>query len=170
MQAQLGMLDDARASLERLAQASFADVKHDGSWLITMCVLAEVCFMIGDQERAAIIYPMLVPHRRLHAVAGSGWEYTGSAAHFLGLLATTLYDWAAADAHFTEALSAHESVDSPLFAARTQYCHARMLLARGRNQDEDRSNALLEGASRTADRLDLADLNQRITRLQEGNP
>jgi tetratricopeptide (TPR) repeat protein len=167
MQAQLGMLEEARASLDRLSASGFTDVKHDGSWLITTCVLAEVCFLTGDRDRAAILYPMLLPHEALHAVAGSGWEYAGSAAHFLGLLACTLGDWSSAEAHFAAALTAHESADSPVFVAKTQFALARMLAMRGCQGDLARAVSLLDGASTTAADLELVDVSQKIISLRQ---
>ena len=114
----------------------------------TLCHLAYLAARAGDTKNAARIYDALTP------LAGSFANTTVAkpvTEHFLGMLAATLGDVAAAEAHFSVAVAAHESVHAPLFVAETQVEWARLLADHGR--DTERAAALGATAVETATRL-----------------
>jgi len=129
--AESGREQEARSQYELVAANEFAGVKLDGSWLVTITVMAELCARLGDLSRATVLYGLLAPYRDLHVVAGGGWEYSGSVQYYLGLLATTSGESAAAEAHLGQAIAEHERVAAPVFAAYARIELARVLIARG---------------------------------------
>jgi len=70
--------------------------------------LAEACYALGDNPHAQMLYDQLSPYANRNVVSVSS-DYTGgSVAYYLGLLATTLARWDAAERHFTDALGMNE--------------------------------------------------------------
>ena len=132
-----GREQEARCQYEIVATNDFAGVKLDGSWLVTITVMAEVCARLNDLSRAPVLYGLLAPYADLHVVSGGGWEYSGSVQYYLGLLAATSGESAAAEAHLGQAIAEHERVGAPVFAAYARIELARVLIARGsENQQE----------------------------------
>ena len=84
----------------------------------------------------------------------------GSIDWALGRLATTLERYEQAEGHFAAAAEIDERFGAPLFLARTRAGWARALIARGRPEDLERAQHMLEQAEETAGRLGAA----RITR------
>ncbi len=86
-------------------------------------------------------------------LAAGGPVVFGSIAWALGTLATTLQRYEQAEGHFVVAAEIEERVGAPLFLARTHAGWARALIARGRPEDLDRAQSMLEQAADTAGRL-----------------
>jgi hypothetical protein len=93
-----------------------------------LCNLAFLAAKLDDVEHAAVFYEALTP-------MANGFANTTVAkplgAHFLGLLATTLGDTAAAARHFEAAEAAHVRACTPLLEAETLLEHARLLAVNG---------------------------------------
>ncbi len=77
----------------------------------------------------------------------------GSIAWALGTLATTLGRYEQAEDHFAAAAEIEERFGAPLFLARTHVGWARALIARGRPEDLERAQHMLEQAEEVAERL-----------------
>ena len=77
----------------------------------------------------------------------------GSIDRALGRLATTLERYEQAEGHFAAAAEIEERFGAPLFLARTRAGWAGALIARGRPEDLDRAQHMLEQAEETAGRL-----------------
>jgi hypothetical protein len=105
---------------------------------------------LHDTRRAALLYELLEAFRDRLAVHDLLRVYTGSIAHFLGMLAGTLLDWPRALDHLEHALEIHRRIGARPFVVRTQYESARVLIARGGRHDATRARALLREAADTA--------------------
>src|SRR5262249_35595850 len=94
-----GQREAGRAEFEALAADDFAAVPHGLLWFSAIAGLGEVCAALGDAYRAARRYALLLPFRHRFVLVGNAVCW-GSAERFLGLLAETLGDHAAAREHF----------------------------------------------------------------------
>jgi uncharacterized protein HemY len=72
-----------------------------------------------------------------------GGGVSGNVAFYLGLLATTVGDWAEAEARFAAAEATHERIEAPNWLARTRLEWGRMLLARSEPGDREGAENLL---------------------------
>jgi tetratricopeptide (TPR) repeat protein len=98
--AQSGDLDGARAVLERI---DIEALPRDMLWMASMAILAQACALVGDAGRARALYDILLPHRARNVMVGMA-NCMGSTERYLGLLATTLGDFPAAEVHFDTAI------------------------------------------------------------------
>jgi class 3 adenylate cyclase/DNA-binding CsgD family transcriptional regulator len=160
---ELGYKREARAAFEHLAQHDFADLPHDSLWVGCMTYLAEVCAFLGDVDRAATLYQLLLPYAGRAIVIGGGVVCYGAASRYLGLLATTMLRWRAAAQHFEDALAMNARMGARLWLAHTQHEYAQMLLARNQPGDHEQAEALLDQALVTARELGMHTLEERIT-------
>ncbi len=140
---QAGREDEARSCLRRLAAASF-ELPRDPLWLGFLSVAAEIACCLDDDESARLLYDLLRPYPAVLAVLAG--VSTGCAAHYLGLLATTTGDFAAAEGHFAQAAGMHEKLQAPALMSRTWTEWAAMLRRRQHPGDAERSSALLAHA------------------------
>jgi DNA-binding NarL/FixJ family response regulator len=154
--ADVGRTDDARRELERLAVHNFADLLRGPRWLHILALLANTCSLLGDRQRAALLYPLLEPLAGGAVFATDGLIWQGATDHYLGLLAATLGRWEAAARHFDATLTLYAHNDAPVCAARAQQAYAEMLIARGAPGDEERAHSLLAQALATGHRLGLS--------------
>jgi hypothetical protein len=164
---ELGRWDEARAGFEALAPA-LPDLPLDPNWILTVTRSATVCAQLGDTSAAVTLYGLLLPYSG--QMAGQGIVWTGSVAHYLGVLATVLGDLAAADAHFAEAGASHQRMGAPTWLARTRLEWARMLLARRQPGDAQRARELLGHVLATARELGLANVEWQADELLTGKP
>ena len=81
----------------------------------------------------------------------------------LGQLAALLDRWEAAEQHFSAALTVNRRVGARPALAHTKYRYARALLARGRGDDRDRAEGLLEEGRQEAVSLGMSHLLEEIT-------
>jgi hypothetical protein len=93
--------------------------------------------------------------------ANDGLVY-GSIAWALGTLATTLERYEEAEHHFAAAAEIETRLDAPLLLARTHVGQAHALIVRGRPEDLDRTQPMLEKAEDTAGRLGARGITQEI--------
>jgi tetratricopeptide (TPR) repeat protein len=157
----LGFEQAARKAFEDLAAAGFT-FPVDGKWSVTASYLAEVCARLGDVRRAGTLYDLLLPYRDVTIVAPVATVCCGSAARYLGMLASVVDDWATAEEHFEVALAMDERLAAWPWLAHTQHEFATALLARGERGDEARADSLLAAAAETAHRLGMISLQQKI--------
>ena len=160
----LGFHDAARKYFEDLAVGGFA-FPFDAKRSLTLSYLAEVCTRLGDVERAEQLYDLMLPYRDLAVIAPASTVCCGSVARYLGMLAATLGDWAAAEEHFATAVAMDERLHAWPWLAHTKHEFALMLRARGRRRDQDRAADLLAAASASAERIGMPALQQRIRSL-----
>ncbi len=129
----------------------FQSVPWDWMWLLSIFLWADACCALGLGDRAQELYELLTPFANMLAVSGT--LVAGSIDWALGALATTLERYEQAEAHFAAAAEIEERFGAPLFVARTRTGWARALIARGRPEDLERAQQMLEQAEETAVRL-----------------
>jgi hypothetical protein len=70
LNAMLDRPDDVREQVEILAADDFADLPTDANWGIAVALLIFGCAVVGDQQRAARLYEMLLPYGEYFVIAG----------------------------------------------------------------------------------------------------
>ncbi|WP_028066811.1 ATP-binding protein [Solirubrobacter soli] len=161
--------DEARALLAGAAVADFADVPWNILWLPTTCLYAEVAALTGARREAELLCALLSPYPDL--VVFNSSSILGTVSRFLGALAATLDDHAAADAHYARALVLDERLASPTLAARTRTGWAAALRRDGDGDGDGdqfaRSAALLDQAMATASEHGMGGLRWRFDALRQ---
>jgi class 3 adenylate cyclase/tetratricopeptide (TPR) repeat protein len=163
----LGFQTEARRQFETLAETDFA-LPIDAKRPITLSYIAEACAELGDAQRAEKLYELLWSHRDTAILAPPTTVCVGAAAHYLGLLAGTMGEWEKAEAHFEAAQLMNERMKAWPRLANTRLGYARMLLARGRNEDRLRAAELRSMAVAAAERMGMKSLLQRNAQLDPG--
>ncbi len=146
--AESGREDEARALV--LAE-DFQSVPWDWMWVGTMYSWAYVCARLQIAERAGELHKLLAPFADRLAVSGA--LVMGSIPSALGALAGTLERYEQAEGYFAAAAEMNERFGAPLFLARSRVGWARVLIARGRPEDRERAQDMLEQAEDTAEHL-----------------
>jgi AAA ATPase domain len=165
--AELGDGDGARRGLRSLTE-QLPQQPRDGTWLGAVALTALLAAHLSEPEAAGSLYPLLLPYAG-HVVAFTAPHPVvclGSAALYLGLLATVTSRWTEAADHFEAAIGAHDRLGARPLLARTRYHYARMLLARGQATDRSRALQLLDRALATADILGMVAVAEGIRALQ----
>jgi tetratricopeptide (TPR) repeat protein len=135
--------DGARRILHELAVDDFRDLPRDEHWLVTMASLGNVCTLLGDAPRAALLLELLsaygdliVVHDLLRTLNSTVWAT-------LGHLATALERYEDAEEHYRKAIRREAALGlaPALLISRSGY--ATMLLRRNRPGDRRRAEALI---------------------------
>ena len=163
---ELGREADARSEFEELAANGFLDVPKASMWPIAIGNLAEVCAVVGDASRAALLYDLLLPHAGRSLARGTAWSALYSADHYLGLLAATMSKRAAAAHHFEAALAFHTRMGARPLLARARVDYANTLLRLGSSADRGRAKDLLERAVAVARTLGMRSLLEKAQALE----
>jgi len=158
----LGLEREARAEFEQLATHGFADLPQDARWIASITYLSEVCAFLGDSARAATLYQLLLPYVGHNIVLGHAVVCYGAATRYLGLLASTMSRWEAAEQHFNEALAMNTRMGAKPYLARTYHEYAEMLLARGQPGDHAKALDLLDEALAIAREVGMQALVERV--------
>lgn len=164
--AALGMRDDARRELARLRAEGLEPLTRS-LWLGSLTYLTDAAAAIDDVETATLLYPLLEPHRGTNVQIGHLVACFGSADRYLGMLATVLGEWEAAEAHFEDALALNTRLGARTWVAHTAFEYARMLLARRAGDDRARAAALLGQAVGLATEIGLVSITTRVEALGE---
>jgi tetratricopeptide (TPR) repeat protein len=109
---ELGLMDEARAAFESLAQDDFADLPRDALWMGCMSFLADICIYLRDVPRAAILYEILLPFAGRNVVIGNGIVSCGALSRYLGALATVMKQWDDAARHFEDAVAMNSRMEA----------------------------------------------------------
>ena len=159
--AESGRPDEAHRTLDTLAEHDFADIQRDVLWTLALTLLTDVTARLDERPRATPLYELLAPFEDRCVVAESA-VCLGSAARPLGVLATLLDRFDAAEAHFERALERNEALGTMLWTARTRHDWATMLRCRAADGDAERAAALDGRALADAERLGLVALAGEI--------
>jgi len=124
---ELGETAEAQHHFEVLACDGFAKVPRDGSWMISMTQLADVCTHLGDAPRAAVLYELLLPYADRLTVVDRALTCSGAGHRYLGVLATTMGRWSEARVHLDCALGLHRQAGMRPWVAITQLDIATLL-------------------------------------------
>jgi class 3 adenylate cyclase/tetratricopeptide (TPR) repeat protein len=157
----LGFAAQARHHLDQLAK-SRSGIPVDSKRLVTLTYLAEVAARLRETGHAERVYAFLLPFRDQAVTVPAVTLCCGSAARYLGMLASALGDWSAAEAHFEYALRMDQRMRAWPWLAHSQREFAVMLSARDRDGDRARAAGLLASAAATAKELKMFALLERI--------
>jgi tetratricopeptide (TPR) repeat protein len=158
---------EAQACFDGLAAMDFVDIPRDEPWINSISGLAEVCALLGDTKRAETLYAMLLPFAERNCVHDLLRAYSGSASHYLALLAACRGDLAAAVAHFESALAMNMRLGARPYVGRTLYEYARILLEDGRPEDRPRALDLLDRCTAVTREIGLGELETKARALRE---
>jgi class 3 adenylate cyclase len=133
---------------------------------MAVAFLAEACADTGELKLAPDAYAWLAPASgNLLFTNHAGWVVMGSVDHYLGVLATALGDYAAAERHLASALALEERLGGPQLAARTCYRWARLARARAATGDAELANRHLTACLQLCRRHQMAHLARRAEAL-----
>ena len=130
VQGQMGMLDIARGSLERLSDRQFSTLPQDVTLPTAFCNLSMSVERLQHHNAAAQLYPRLLPYagRNITVIC---YYSSGCASSYLGRLATVLGRWDDARAHFEMALEVEQRSGVVVWRAGTAAAYARACRAQG---------------------------------------
>jgi DNA-binding CsgD family transcriptional regulator len=161
---ELGMEEEARRELERTRLEGLEPLRS-GLWVASLIFLADACAGVGDSALAALLYPELVPLSAGNVVIGHGVACYGAADRFLGLLATTLGEFALAIEHFERALAVNRRMGAVTWTAHTLYAYGRTLRMRGHPGDAVQASELLTESAALASQIGMPVLLARARGL-----
>ncbi len=159
--AELGMNEDARRWFERLAQDDFRTIPRDDMFLTCLVYCAETCYRLGDRQRAAVLYSLLLPY------AGGAANHPRAACFgatdlYLAILAATDNAAERARAHFEIALNMNQTMAAWPWLARTLFHYGTLLMRSDQASDLTRGRSLLRDAEQLAARLGMTALVEEI--------
>ena len=165
MYGETGRVAEARRHFEQVASRDFVELRRETYLLVTASIASEVCALVGDARRAALLYALLSPYARRFAIVLGAACY-GSVGRYLGLLAAAMGRWDEAESHFAAALESNAALGARPWTARTQHDYAAMLLKRGAADDRVNAVRLLNEAVDTARLLGMTALLQQALALK----
>jgi DNA-binding CsgD family transcriptional regulator len=121
---ELGLLDKARDTVNRLAPGGFAVVPRDSLWTATGMFLADACIALEDRANAVPLYEDLKGFTDRNLMVAMTVCF-GPADRVLGGLASVLGRDDDAEAHFASGVAVAERSRAPVWLARVQYEWAR---------------------------------------------
>ncbi len=155
-----GAREEARRRFDALATSGFQDIPRDGDWMTAITLLTDVAAALGDGERAAVLYELLVPYERQNVVIGLAAVCLGAASRYLGKLAATMGRERDAARHFEHALSANERLGAVVELAHCRLDYAALL------GPGDRAERLIAAAAETAAAQELPLVARRVAALR----
>jgi len=162
----LRRIEAVRREVDVLAARNFTDLERNSTWLAAMSYLSEAVALISDRERAAILYPMLLPYSELNATI-SFITTRGSIGRSLGLLAVTMGEHADAIRHFEAALATNRRMGARPQVAVTLLDYAKTLLRRSDSGTVSQARELVEQARAIAQELGMDGLANECAVLLE---
>jgi eukaryotic-like serine/threonine-protein kinase len=157
--------DDAALHFEHLAQNDFSRVRRDFSWLAAMALLSEASVFLSDTQRAETLYQHLLPFEPRQASLDMYVTY-GPVALYLGMLATLLGRFDAAETHFRTALASTAGSGARPWLAHSKFRYATMLVERGADNDRERAAELVQSVLASADTLGMKKLGDEARHLR----
>jgi class 3 adenylate cyclase/tetratricopeptide (TPR) repeat protein len=139
---ELGMAEEAREQFEHCAVDDFASIPFDANWIVGLGILASVCEMLADVERASVLYDLMAPYAHCMITAGPPADVVGSVHLPLALTAATMQNWDLFESHIEHAVEANDRMRCPVWNVYTRWEQARILARRGHDGDVDRARAI----------------------------
>jgi tetratricopeptide (TPR) repeat protein len=127
----LGRREDARREYEHLVVDDFQAIPLDANWQVGMSILAAVCEMLDDVDRAGRLYELLRPVADSMVLGGNPADVLGSGHLPLMLLAVTRGDWDLAAHHRDASLAANDRAGCLTWRIYTELEWGRLLVDRG---------------------------------------
>jgi DNA-binding SARP family transcriptional activator len=140
---------------------------RDMHWAFNMACLASAAARQQDKPQAERLADALEPYAATGIVWAGAAAFFGSAAHWLGVLATTLGHHQQAEQYLATAMAFHERLGAAPWVARTHVERTRLLLATG---SHDRALGLLADAGEITRRCGMSSLAADISSLTASHP
>jgi tetratricopeptide (TPR) repeat protein len=163
--AQLSEDREAELLLERLSAEEFGRIPRNVMWPITVAGLAEVCAALGDRVRAERLYGLMLPFAE-HTVISPVVGFRGPMSRYLGLLAATIGDRSAAEAHLRAALELARQQRTAPTVARIALDLAAVLADRT-DGSAGEALELLDEAAELAGPLALEQVIERVEQIRQ---
>jgi class 3 adenylate cyclase len=148
-----GRFDEARREFDQVAAEDFLDLPRDAQWVVGAALISRACARLGDAERAASLYELLLPYDGTAVVAGRAAACNGPVSLYLGNLALTMSRTADAIRHLEQAVELATRMGDRPFLAQSWQGLAAALLARGAAGDRERALELLGRVLETGQEL-----------------
>jgi len=155
--AEIGLLPEARAIFNRLAEQDFRAICRDDMYVTCLVFCAETCCALGDAGRAESLYQLLRPYARQTANHPSAVCF-GATELYLAMLACAAHWPDLASEHFDRALTLNRSMRAWPSLARTLFLSGAFLMARQTDAERRLSLQRLREAEQLARRLGMARL------------
>jgi predicted ATPase/DNA-binding CsgD family transcriptional regulator len=159
--AELGMFEDARRYLMRLADQDFSSFARDEIYVTSLVYAAQTCARLAAVEPARTLYRLLLPYAGTTANHPRAVCF-GSTDLFLALLADTGGDAAAARRHYDFALATNRAMSAWPWLARTLFHYGGFLIGSGDVSDQAQGRRLLTDAEQLAATLEMSTLLEDI--------
>jgi hypothetical protein len=140
---------------------------RDMHWAFNMACLASAAARQQDKPQAERLADALEPYAATGIVWAGAAAFFGSAAHWLGVLATTLGRHHQAGQYLATAMAFHQRLGAAPWVARTYVERARLLLATG---GRARAPELLAAAGKITKRCGMSTLAADISSLTASIP
>ena len=150
----------ARPLLDRLMADDCRCLPRDDLWLEVLMHMAVVAAELPDIQAATRLSEMLRPYSGRNAFTGMG--SFGPVDRTLGLLAAAMGRYDDAERYYAAAVELSERLRAPGWATSARCGWAKMLRARGRDTDRERSRELAARALADAEHLVLAGLAEQL--------
>jgi tetratricopeptide (TPR) repeat protein len=159
--AEVGMLDDARVALERLAADDFTTLPADGTRELCLCLCAEAAAAVADPRPANRLIDHVLPCEGRNMFFWGTSASLGPADRLLGMLASAAGRPEEAESWFGRALAFSRRMDSPLWVAHCLFDWAAHRHRSGGGGDE----GMLAEAAELCRRYNLVGLGQKIAKV-----
>jgi tetratricopeptide (TPR) repeat protein len=160
--AEMGMYDEARAQLDRLARDDFAALPRDNLFPAACCFLTETAMHVGDGDVARAVGKLLEPWDGLGVSLGHFVGHLGAADRYRALSAWVAGDIDAADTLLDRAIAWNRRADAFVWLAHTLVDRAGLLQRAG---DAATAAALASDARVLAVRHELVAVAHRLDAL-----
>jgi hypothetical protein len=160
--------DGAEAELDRVLGFALGRLDHTFygmGWAVLVVLLATAAVRLARRDAAAALYDLLLPYAGLNVQNCGAVGFHGSYSHHLGVLATGLGQWDAAEEHLADAAAVHQRMGAGAYLARTRLEWALMLLGRRGRGDVERAGELLGHALTAARQSGLVVVERRAVAL-----
>jgi class 3 adenylate cyclase len=151
-----GFLDEARKHF-RFVIAAW-DGRHDLFWLSNLMLQAHLAYALDERGETPTLYERLAPYADRVVTIAPGTGPLGSVSFCLGLLATALGRWNAAENHYQAAIATNDRLNLRVWVAWSRHHYAKMLLARDAPSDRERALELMGQALDAAQEMGMKKL------------
>jgi len=164
MWAETRMLAEARQMFEVIAERGFCAIERDDMYVTGLVFCAETCVALGDAERAATLYQLLLPYAGQTANHPTAVCF-GAADYYLASLAGTANRPEVACEHYERALTLNRAMRAWPALARTLFRCGALLLSLPTDAERALGRQRLGEAGQLARRLGMARLAADIDAL-----
>ena len=165
--AESGDLAAARVQFDQNLKHNLTDLAADESYTSTLFALTQLCHLLSDADRAAVIADLLQPYAQRLVITGGAVTCWGPVSLALAILAATRARWDEAEQHAHQALATAQRIDARPWIAHARYHRASIYLARSRGDDRARASADIEQALAIADACGQTRLAERCRALRD---